>query len=150
MKDLDVELMKDCTDVLKALSQGAEQGVELLKILDAELSLPNIPLPTMDKEVFWDNLAEYKGWKLQQNMITRHARIIDSNNIRIAWGTINGMMKVMDRMVACLHKYDEPKMSSEERVALMQELKQLKELLDIGAITEDEYNSKKKEIMKNI
>ena len=83
-------------------------------------------------------------------MITRHARIIDSNNIRIAWGTINGMMKVMDRMVACLHKYDEPKMSSEERVALMQELKQLKELLDIGAITEDEYNSKKKEIMKNI
>ena len=124
--------------------------MELLKILDAELSLPNIPLPTMDKEVFWDNLAEYKGWKLQQNMITRHARIIDSNNIRIAWGTINGMMKVMDRMVACLHKYDEPKMSSEERVALMQELKQLKELLDIGAITEDEYNSKKKEIMKNI
>lgn len=70
-----------------------------------ELSFPNISFPTMGGEVFWNTLAEYNGWKLQQNMITHHARILDSNNIRIAWGTINGMEKAMDRMVKYLCKY---------------------------------------------
>nr|MCR4892085.1 hypothetical protein [Lachnospiraceae bacterium] len=66
------------------------------KVLDQALSLPNIPTPTMGGEVFWDTLAEVKGWKLQQNMITRHARIIDQNNVRHAWGTINGMYKALE------------------------------------------------------
>lgn len=137
-------------DIFMELDRGGIRAKELLDILDMELSLPNIPFPTMGGEVFWNTLAEYNGWRLQQNMLTHHARILDSDNIRIAWGTINGMEKAMDRMARHIHKYDEIKRTSNERMDSMEELKKLKELLDMGAITEKEFQDKKNEIMKTI
>ena len=104
----------------------------------------------MGGEVFWNNIAEYGGWKLQQNMITHHARILNSDNVRIAWGTINGMIKAMDRMAAQLHKYEKKKETSGDRITLMEELKKLKELLDMEAITQREYDEKKKKIMDQL
>ena len=142
---------KDYELVLKALGENSSTTNELLKILDSELSLPNIPTPTLGGEVFWNNIAEYGGWKLQQNMITHHARILNSDNVRIAWGTINGMMKALDRMAACLHQYEEdPSDASQRRRNAMDELKSLKELLDLGAITESEYRAKKAKLMDQI
>lgn len=70
-----------------------------LSILEEEISLPNIPTPTMGGHVFWNTLCEYNGWKLQQNMITHHARILDNKDVRIAWGTINGMIRALNRFV---------------------------------------------------
>lgn len=137
-------------DVFEELDKGTDISDKLLDILDKELSLPNIPFPTLGGEVFWNTLVEYNGWKLQQNMFTRHARILDSNNIRIAWGTINGMEKAMDRMVRFLHKYKKPASTSSDRLDSMEELKKLKELLDMGAITEQEFQDKKSKIMKTI
>jgi hypothetical protein len=93
-------------NIFKELDTHSNKAHELLNILDMEISMPNIPFPTMGGEVFWNNIAKYNGWNLQQNMITHHARIIDKNNVRIAWGTINGMTKALDRMVLYLHKYD--------------------------------------------
>ena len=49
-------------------------------------SLPNVPFKTMGGKVFWNDLQEYNGWRLQKNMLTRHCRILDPNNIRRAWG----------------------------------------------------------------
>ncbi len=49
-------------------------------------SLPNIPVKTMGGKVFWNDLAQSNGWRLQQNMITHHCRILDPNNVRRAWG----------------------------------------------------------------
>ena len=141
---------ESCENVLKILSEKTSQSNSLLSILDAELSLPNIPFPTMGGIIFWTDIAEYGGWRLQQNMITHHARILDSNDIRIAWGTINGMEKAMERMVRSLHKYDAPKLSTQERTESLDELKKLKELLDIGAITTDEFNEKKRKILSNL
>ena len=66
---------------------------EGMNILNSDLCMPNIPFHT-----FWTNLCEYQGYKLQQNQFTHHARILDSNDIRIAWGTVNGMEKTLERM----------------------------------------------------
>lgn len=60
---------------------------EGMNILNSDLCMPNIPFPTMGGHTFWTNLCEYQGYKLQQNQFTHHARILDSNDIRIAWGT---------------------------------------------------------------
>ena len=49
---------KDYELVLKALGENSSTTNELLKILDSELSLPNIPTPTLGGEVFWNNIAE--------------------------------------------------------------------------------------------
>ena len=59
----------DYIEIFKELDRGTSLSKELLDILDMELSLPNIPLPTMGGEVFWNTLVEYNGWKLQQNML---------------------------------------------------------------------------------
>ncbi len=142
--------IQEYENVLKVLGENSSQSAGLLKILDSELSLPNIPFPTLGGEVFWTNIAEYNGWKFQQNMVTKHARILDENNVRIAWGTYNGMERAMDRLVKSLHKYDAPKTSSKERIDSLEELKKLKELLDIGAITNSEYEQKKQKIMSHI
>ncbi|MCI9186449.1 MAG: hypothetical protein HFF34_02925 [Oscillospiraceae bacterium] len=69
------------------------------------MSLPNIPMPTMGGEVFWDTLAEYKGWKLQQNEFTKHCRILDADNVRRAWGTKNGMIKALDSIKMLAERY---------------------------------------------
>ena len=135
--------------VLRVLSSRTPDADKIIRLLDSELSMPNIPLKTMGGEVFWNNIIEYNGWKLQQNMITHHARILDDNNVRRAWGTINGMQKARNRIVAGMTQYKESEnTSSSNRMNAMQELKQLKELFDIGAITESEYNEKKKRLME--
>ena len=78
---------------------------EILKILDAEFNLPNIKLPVVDGGIFWDDIAKYKGYRLQQNSVSKSARILDKDNLRIAWGTVNGMLKVMDRIKELEERY---------------------------------------------
>ncbi|MCD7929368.1 MAG: hypothetical protein LUF86_04325 [Clostridiales bacterium] len=97
---------KKYIDILKIISEGGEAGLAILKLLDDEISMPNVQLPTMGGHVFWTNVVEYNGWRLQQNGITHHARILDNNDVRIAWGTMNGMYKVLDRLVESQHRYD--------------------------------------------
>jgi hypothetical protein len=58
----------------------------------------------MGGEVWWDNVAEHGGWKLQQNTLTKHARILDDQNVRRYWGTFNGMKRAMDRMASYLEE----------------------------------------------
>lgn len=142
--------MNNYEDVLKVLSMESKRSKELLNILEAELALPNIPTPTMGGEVFWNTIAEYNGYKFQQNMFTHHARILNSDNVRIAWGTYNGMERAMNRIAKGLHKYEDDNSSSSQRINAMDELKNLKELLDMGAITQDEFEEKKIKIMKRI
>ena len=118
-----------CEVMLKELSTGE------LELLDKEIALPNIPFPVCPEFFVWDTVCEINGWKLQQNMMTRHARIVDNKNIRKAWGTINGMIRAMDRMAESLQK--------SEHIAI-EKLKKLKELWDCGIITQSEYETKQR------
>ena len=142
--------MNDYEMVLKILSDGGKEADHFFSILNRELSLPNIKMPTMGGEVFWTDYVNYNGWRLQQNDIFKNARILDSNDMRIAWGTLNGMYKVMDRLVNEARKYENLQPSFEDRMSSMEELKKLKELYDIEAITKEEYEQKKKSILSKI
>ena len=49
---------------------------------------PNVQLPTMGGNFFYDNIFEIDGWRLQQQRtpgMQIHYRILDANNIRVAW-----------------------------------------------------------------
>ena len=140
----------DYKKVFEAFDHNPETKTQFLNLLNSEVSLPNIPTPTMGGQVFWNTIVEYNGWKLQQNMITHHARILDCNDIRIAWGTYNGMMTALDRMVEGLNMYQAPAPTSNERIDAMNELARLKELLDMGAITTEEYVKKKSKLLDQI
>ena len=62
-------------------------------------AMPNIPFKTLGGEVFWTNIQECQGWKLQRNGVTGHYRILDPNNIRRAWGTESAMEDLFSKFV---------------------------------------------------
>lgn len=138
---------KDMEEALKIISSNAN---DVLDFLNKEISMPNIPMPTMGGEVFWTDLASFNGWRLQQNMVTRHARILDPSDYRMAWGTVNGMYKALQRVIDSQTKYNDRAINKENGADLsaMERLKSLKELLDMGAITKEEFEEKKADLMK--
>ena len=141
--------MNNYENVLAVLSdESSEIGKSLRRIIDGEISMPNVPFPTMGGLVFWNNIADCNGWRLQQNMITQHARILDNNDVRIAWGTISAMKRLMDRLLAYVRNSNNS--NKQESLNVMDKLKKLKELLDVGAITHEEFNNKKSTLMKRI
>ena len=140
--------MYDYTEILEELSSGSEIADELRLIIERNVSMPNIPFPTMGGLVFWNNIAECNGWKIQQNMLTHHARIIDSNDVRIAWGTLDEMKNLLEDLANYLKLQREVRKN--ENLATLEEIKKLKELLDIGAIDIEEFRQKKAELMSKV
>ena len=65
-----------------------------IKALNRELPLPTIIMPAMDI-LHWDNVATFKGWKVQLNKTNQHARILNDCNIRFAWGTVKDVYKAL-------------------------------------------------------
>lgn len=95
----------DLISGLSIVSSSPKALNALINVLNTQLSLPNFPLQTEGGETFWNNLAECNGWRLQQNMITHHCRIIDENHVRRAWGTKNGMIEALDTIYELRDKY---------------------------------------------
>ena len=89
------------------LANAPNMVQSFIEIFDAEFSMPNIKFKVLNKKVFWTTLAECNGWELQQNTFFKQARIINSDDERIAWGTINGMEKALDKWVELSKKYNE-------------------------------------------
>ena len=140
--------MSNYDDVLCALASNLPIGAALRGILDREM--PNIPFPTMGGQFLWNNIASGGGYRLQQNMITGHARILDSDDIRIAWGGIDAMTRVLDRMLKYMKDNSSSESSDSTKIEAMEQLKKLKELLDIGAITQQEFEQKKASLIDKI
>ena len=49
---------------------------------------PNIQVPTLGGSVFYDNIFEVDGWRLQQQRtigMQVHYRFLDANNVRVGW-----------------------------------------------------------------
>lgn len=67
-------------------------------ISDSLGDMPNLKLPTPDIRFLWNTIKEASGYKLQVNLLTNHARILDSKNLRIAWGSENAMRNKFARI----------------------------------------------------
>lgn len=49
--------------------------------------LLNLRLPTFGGKQFWTDHLWRNGWRIQQNAVTTHWRLLDPNNVRFAWGS---------------------------------------------------------------
>ena len=47
----------------------------------------NLPAPTLGGTQLWRDSLVYAGWRIQENVVTGHFRLLDSKNIRRAWGS---------------------------------------------------------------
>lgn len=101
----------------------------------------NVEFSTAGGKIFWKDLFEHNGWRLQQNKITGHCRILNPMDKRKAWGSYKAMK---DSMKKVLHNKE---LNKEELLKVLEILQDLKER---GIITEDEFNKKKKEILEKI
>jgi hypothetical protein len=63
------------------------------RLLESIGSMPNIPTKTMGGYVFWKDIANVNGWRLQRNQVFGNYRILDPNNIRRAWGGESAMLQ---------------------------------------------------------
>lgn len=48
----------------------------------------NILMKTLGGRQLWGDLLFFRGWKIQQNVLTKHYRLLDEKDIRHAWGTL--------------------------------------------------------------
>lgn len=48
--------------------------------------LPNINAPTLGGKQFWRDTYLHAGWRIQENVLTGHSRLLDPENVRHAWG----------------------------------------------------------------
>jgi hypothetical protein len=67
----------------------------------AETRLLNLQLPTIGGRQFWTDHRWQKGWRIQQNAITGHWRLLDPGNVRVAWGSRAACEQELDR-----HQFD--------------------------------------------
>lgn len=54
----------------------------------------NIEMGTAGGKLWWNNIAEFGGWKFQQNKITKHVRLLDQLNHRKSWGSYDDMVGI--------------------------------------------------------
>ncbi len=64
-----------------------------------EADFPNIVFPTMGGYVWWRDLVNVNGWRIQQNSITKHCRILDPADYRRAWGGEKAMTELFEKLV---------------------------------------------------
>jgi triacylglycerol esterase/lipase EstA (alpha/beta hydrolase family) len=63
--------------------------------------LLNLDLPTLGGRQFWTDHVWQQDWRVQQNALTEHWRLLDDKNVRRAWGTRSDCEKVLaDRSLA--------------------------------------------------
>lgn len=56
----------------------------------------NIPAPTLGGNQVWADGYVHAGWRVQQNVLTGHWRLLDPKNIRRAWGNYDDCRTAFD------------------------------------------------------
>ena len=87
----------DCEreELIETLSKLIKCDPVILR--DFPIGLPNLKIPTLGGFIFWEDVAEIEGWRMQRNMFTGHWRLLDPRNIRCAWGTDEKMVDIFTR-----------------------------------------------------
>lgn len=73
-------------------------------------SAPNLPTKTLGGREFWGDVAHFHGWRIQHNVLTKHYRLIDGDDVRHAWGTREQCQAKLDEIK---REQKLPKMSGE-------------------------------------
>ena len=56
----------------------------------------NLPTPTMGGTQLWRDAHVFAGWRIQENVLTGHFRLLDSEDIRRAWGSYTQCKERLD------------------------------------------------------
>ncbi len=54
---------------------------------NSDTGKPNIPTKTLGGRELWGDVAHFHGWRIQQQVLTKHFRLLDGDDTRHAWGS---------------------------------------------------------------
>ena len=66
-------------------------------------TLPNIEAPTLGGKYVWRDTFLHAGWRIQENILTGHFRLLDPNNVRHAWGTADDVQDTFETLRRARH-----------------------------------------------
>ena len=72
------------TACLSAEESLATSWIETLKREADEAMFPK----TLGGRQFWGDISHLRGWRIQQNVFTQHCRLLDPDDVRHTWGTL--------------------------------------------------------------
>lgn len=78
-------------------------------------SNPNIATKTLGGMQFWADVEHFHKWRIQQNVLTEHFRLLDGENVRHAWGSLD---QCRDRLKDIRSEQKLPAMSGEAVILL--------------------------------
>jgi len=91
--------------VLKLIALPAIVGLALAgtaqltaAVSNNEKPPPNLPAPTMGGQQFWTDLQVFAGWRIQENFLTGHFRLLNPRDVRQAWGSLADCRKALARL----------------------------------------------------
>ena len=64
----------------------------------------NLSAPTFGGKQFWTDQFVYRNWRIQQNVYTKHCRLLDPSNFRRAWGSFNACRRQYFRKIHHFHR----------------------------------------------
>jgi Sec-independent protein translocase protein TatA len=99
-------------EIVEILAEFVKSDPEILR--EFPISLPNIVMPTMGGNLFWDDVAEIKGWRMQKNIFTEHWRLLDPKNMRYAWGVRGKMFDIFVKAARSMEEEVETSIDQEE------------------------------------
>ena len=62
-------------------------------------SMPNVKFKTLGGKVWWADLVNVGGWRVQENVLFGNCRLLDPKNVRLAWGSKENMIKAFQAIV---------------------------------------------------
>lgn len=63
---------------------------------------PNLQLPTLGGKQFWADWRWREGWRVQENVLTGHHRVLDAQDRRIAWGNWEACLAEFERLAPAI------------------------------------------------
>jgi len=57
----------------------------------------NLALPTLGAKQFWADVYWFGAWRIQENVLSGHHRLLDPSDTRHAWGSRNACRAVLER-----------------------------------------------------
>ncbi len=77
-------------------SGGVSRLRGVVQRASALMEPPNIVAPTMGGTQLWGDEIYYGSWRIQRNVVTGHYRLLDPDDVRRTWGTLDACRQRLD------------------------------------------------------
>lgn len=84
--------------VLAAAPAAAADEPGLFSGLAGSFGDEAMEMPTLGGRLFWGDVLHFRGWRIQENVLTKHHRLLDAADRRHASGTYDDCLADLERM----------------------------------------------------